>query len=261
MYTKCPECHAIFRVTTEQINIADGLVRCGLCDSVFNCKDYLHEDYEQSGTDAPNPLYQEHESFEENISTADTSPEDYDQHDDEALIDADKIPTVIRDDFGGGLLAKPSNPMQIALWTAGAIALAIFFLGQITYWQDVDVLPQSWVDNFCAIVGCNSDGERDVLAIKILNRNIYTHPNVDNALMITSSFVNESEVSQPFPLLQIALLDTQGEIVAIRRFSPEDYLVNKKLATTLMQPSQPVGARLEVFDPGSTVIAYEIEFY
>lgn len=262
MYTKCPECHAIFRITTEQLEIADGLVRCGLCDSVFNGKDHLHEDYGQSITPPPSSLEKQQEPNEENISTTDTTQDYYNQQDDdEVLINADKIPTVIRDDFGSGILSNPSNPIQIALWTIGAIALAIFFLGQITYWQDVDVLPRPWVNNFCAVVGCKSDVEQDLSAIRILNRNIYTHPNVENALMITLSFVNESEISQPFPLLQIALLNTQGEIVAIRRFSPEDYLVNKLLATTLMQPNQPVGARLEVFDPGSTVIVYEIEFY
>lgn len=262
MYTKCPECHAIFRITTEQLDIADGLVRCGLCDSVFNGKDHLHEDYGQSTTPTPSDLENQEEPYEENLSATDTTADYYDQQDDdETLISADKVPTVIRDDFGGGILSKPSNPLQIGIWTVGSITLAIFFLGQITYWQNVDVLPQSWVNNFCAVVGCKSDKVQDLSAIKILNRNIYTHPNVENALMITLSFVSESEISQPFPLLEIALLNIQGEIVAIRRFSPEDYLVNKSLASTLMQFNQPVGARLEVFDPGNTVITYEIEFY
>jgi len=263
MHTKCPECNAIFRITPDQLDIADGLVRCGLCDAVFNGKDHSHE-----GTAVASPqvatsyFEQEQESIEEDIVTTDAfDSNDQHHYDDEALMDADKIPTIIRDDFGGGFLSKPTNPLQITLWTAGAIALALFFLGQITYWQDVDVLPRPWVDNFCILAGCNSDLEQNLAAIKILNRNIYTHPNVDNALMITSSFVNLSERAQPFPQLQIMILDTQGEIVAIRRFSPGDYLVDKELTTTLMQTNQPVGARLEILDPGSTLIAYEIEFY
>jgi len=168
---------------------------------------------------------------------------------------------VIRDDFGKSLPSKSTNPVQIALWTAGSIALAIFFLGQITYWQNIDVLPRIWVDNFCAAASCQPDIERDLSAIKILNRSVYTHPNVDNALMIASTFVNEGGFPQPFPLLQVAFLDTQGEIVALRRFTPEDYLVSKDLVASSMQPDQAIGARLEIFDPGSTVVAYEIEFY
>lgn len=263
MRTKCPECNTIFRLTPRQLDIADGLVRCGLCDTVFNGKDPCHEGTTvASPQEVPGYFEQEQKSTKEGIVTVDAfSSDDQQQNDGEASIDAYTIPTIIRDDFGGSFLSKPTNPLQIALWTAGAITLALFFLGQITYWQDVDVLPRPWVDDFCILAGCSSDLERDLAAIKILNRNVYTHPNVDNALIITSSFVNVSERTQPFPQLQIIMLDTQGEIVAMRRFSPRDYLVDKELTATLMQTNQPVGARLEVLDPGSTVIAYEIEFY
>jgi len=117
------------------------------------------------------------------------------------------------------------------------------------------------VNSFCNTIGCNKNNQRDAAAIKILNRNIYTHPNIKKALMITTSFVNQSPTAQVYPLLEITLLDTQGKIVAVRRFSPKDYLVNKSLADTLMPHNKPVGARLEVLDPGNKVIAYEFEFH
>ena len=261
MYTKCPECNSVFRITTELLEVANGLVRCGICDEVFNGADHIHEDEQESQTENENGSeYGLELEFE---GESDTDDEAYidNQDDEDTLIDSEAIPTVIRDDFGGGLLSKPDNPLQIAMLTLGSIGLALFFLGQITYWQNFDVLPRSWVNNFCAPIGCGSNAAHDQTTIRILNRNIFTHPNVKNALMITTSFVNESEHTQPFPSLQITLLNTLGEIVALRRFSPADYLVNKDLVTELMQPDQPVGARLEVFDPGSTVIAYEIEFY
>ena len=259
MYTKCPECNSVFRITTELLEIANGLVRCGICDEVFNGADHIHEDDRESQTE-------NEDAFEDELVFDDDSDTDDDVYldnldDEDTLIDSETIPTVIRDDFGGGILSKPDNPLQIAMWTLGSIGLALFFLGQITFWQNVDVLPRAWVNNFCAAIGCGSNKVHDPTTIRILNRNIFTHPNVKNALMITTSFVNENEHPQPFPSLQIALLNTLGEIVAIRRFTPTDYLVNKDLVNTMMQPDQPVGARLEVFDPGSTVIAYEIEFY
>ncbi|MEM7400492.1 MAG: DUF3426 domain-containing protein [Pseudomonadota bacterium] len=260
MYTKCPECDAIFRVTTEQLNIADGLVRCGICDTVFNGREHIEEGHD------PRPT-QEETNEPDSESWQQEESEDYaldvneNQADEDALIDADVIPTVIKDDFGGNPLTKSNSPIHIAVFTIGAIALALFFLGQITYWQNVDILPRSWVNTFCKPFNCGDENKRDLAAIKILNRNIYTHPNVDKALMITTSFVNQAQNAQLFPLLQISLLDTQGQLIAVRRFSPKDYLVDKSLLDTLMQPNQPVGARLEVQDPGNTVIAYEFEFY
>ena len=264
MYTKCPECNAIFRVTTEQLNIADGLVRCGICDTVFNGREHIEEDHNPTTSEEDPQLAKE--PFESNSEQSfdhqdsDDNEDDIKQSDEDELIDADVIPTVIRDDFGGNVLTKTNSPIQIVVFTLGAIALGIFFLGQISYWQNLDVLPRSWINSFCKPLGCGDHNKRDLTAIKILNRNVYTHPNEKNALMITASIVNQSQSAQLYPWLQISLLDTQGQIVAIRRFSPKDYLVNKSLADTLMPPNQPVGARLEVLDPGNIVIAYEFEF-
>lgn len=261
MYTKCPECRAVFRVTTEQLSMAEGLVRCGICDNVFNGRDYIEEDHNPESSSES--AYDDSQALEDHIEAeaAGFEIDDVGQEDDDTLTDADRIPTVIRDDFGGNLLAKTNSPIQIAVFTLGAIALAVFFLGQISYWQNIDVLPSTWVDGFCNVVGCNENNTRDLAAIKILNRNIYSHPNEKEALMITTSFVNQGVSAQEFPLLEITLLDTQGQIIAVRRFSPKDYLVNKSLADTLMPPDQPVGARLEVLDPGNKVIAYEFEFH
>ena len=264
MYTKCPECSAVFLVTTEQLNMAGGLVRCGICDSVFNGRDNFEEDRDLKVTPANNlePWHQESDQnlIEDQWPNEDTdSPKLNQQNDDDALTDAERIPTVIRDDFGSNILTKTNSPFQTAVFTLGAITLTIFFLGQISYWQDVGVLPRTWVNSYCKIFVCDND-IRELSAIRILNRNIYTHPNVKKALMITTSFVNQSEYPQAYPLLKITLLDTHGKIVAVRRFSPKDYLVNKSLVDTLMVPNQPVGARLEVLDPGNKVIAYEFDF-
>lgn len=280
MYTKCPECRAVFRVTTEQLQMAEGLVRCGICDAVFNGSDHIEKDHDPNATtqEAWQPennqdftdenfndgQWPKDEISDEAIDDASDDAEAYEleqQSDDDTLTDAERVPTVIRDDFGGNILTKTNSPIQIAVFTLGAIGLALFFLGQISYWQNVDILPRTWVNSFCNTIGCSKNNQRDLAAIKILNRNIYTHPNIKKALMITTSFVNQSPLAQAYPLLEITLLDTHGKTVAVRRFSPKDYLVNKSLADTLMPPNQPVGARLEVLDPGNKVIAYEFEFH
>lgn len=269
MYTKCPECRAVFRVTTEQLKMADGLVRCGICDAVFNGNDNVEVDHkphtntDEFAGDTRDQQLSENQSFDDQTGNDNGENPSYleQQTDDDALTDTERVPTVIRDDFGSNILSKSNTPIQIAVFTLGAITLGILFLGQISYWQNVDILPRTWVNNFCQIIGCGKNIQRDLNAIKILNRNIYTHPNEKNSLMITSSFVNQSASAQAFPILEITLLDTHGQIIAVRRFSPKDYLVNKSLIDTLMLPNQPVGARLEVLDPGSNVIAYEFEFF
>jgi len=44
MYTQCPECNLMFRVTADVLKQAAGKVRCGGCGNTFNALRYLSED-------------------------------------------------------------------------------------------------------------------------------------------------------------------------------------------------------------------------
>jgi predicted Zn finger-like uncharacterized protein len=43
LYTQCPECATVFRVTAGALRAAQGTVRCGICASSFNAIEYLNE--------------------------------------------------------------------------------------------------------------------------------------------------------------------------------------------------------------------------
>ena len=43
MYTQCPDCATVFRVTAEALRIAQGDVRCGVCSTSFNALENLSE--------------------------------------------------------------------------------------------------------------------------------------------------------------------------------------------------------------------------
>ena len=44
MYTRCPNCSTIFRVTAAQLRVALGDVSCGSCQTSFNALNALAED-------------------------------------------------------------------------------------------------------------------------------------------------------------------------------------------------------------------------
>ncbi len=50
MYTQCPKCQTVFRVTMEQLSAHQGTVRCGHCDNVFNADRYLYFDIQSITT-------------------------------------------------------------------------------------------------------------------------------------------------------------------------------------------------------------------
>lgn len=43
MYTQCPECSTVFRVTADTLRAAQGMVRCGICSAGFSALDHLSE--------------------------------------------------------------------------------------------------------------------------------------------------------------------------------------------------------------------------
>ncbi len=47
MYTHCPNCNTHFAITQEYLDIANGKVRCGKCDHVFNALENLYNHDEQ----------------------------------------------------------------------------------------------------------------------------------------------------------------------------------------------------------------------
>ena len=48
MRTRCPACDTIFRVTSEQLRLKAGKVRCGHCQGVFNAFDHLVSESEEA---------------------------------------------------------------------------------------------------------------------------------------------------------------------------------------------------------------------
>ena len=41
MYTRCPQCQTVFRITAAQLKARDGQVRCGRCQNVFRGDQHL----------------------------------------------------------------------------------------------------------------------------------------------------------------------------------------------------------------------------
>jgi len=56
--TRCPNCHALFRVAADQLKLRGGLVRCGACQQVFDAigtLSYLDDASLPTATQAPTP--------------------------------------------------------------------------------------------------------------------------------------------------------------------------------------------------------------
>jgi predicted Zn finger-like uncharacterized protein len=65
VYTQCPDCATVFRVTAEALRIAQGDVRCGVCATTFNALENLSEQAFKPAAEADAPLPDDSMTVEE----------------------------------------------------------------------------------------------------------------------------------------------------------------------------------------------------
>jgi predicted Zn finger-like uncharacterized protein len=247
MQTECPQCETVFRVRADQLGEADGRVRCGVCGEVFNAMDTLQaelggqEDWTQA---APG----------EAGDTATSPAVDIDLQEYE---EQGRVPLDLELREPGG------DALTTALLALGGLVLIVLLGAQYLYYdrQRLIASPElrPWILHLCAYLPCDAPPLHDVSAIELLERNVFIHPNIDGALMITGKMVNNARFPQPLPTLQVSLSNLRGKVVAARRFRPGEYL-SDKTREHVMAPGIPVSILLEVDDPGTDALAYEFQF-
>jgi predicted Zn finger-like uncharacterized protein len=245
MQAECPNCHTLFRVTETQLDMADGMVRCGFCKHVFNARLANDEDTPREETQQPQLSRQikaEHESFDSGASD-------------------DIVPDTLRIESDAGtysMLATVSWSLAILLLIAALAAEYIWFNQPELM---LDPRLESVTAKLCELTDCEHLQMRDVSKIEMISRNVYTHPNEKDALMISTTLVNHASYAQPYPDVQIDFSNVRGELVASRRFIPEEYLQIDSEHLIPLQSGNPITFGLEIVDPGTEAITYEFSFH
>lgn len=160
-------------------------------------------------------------------------------------------------------------PPRSAVKTLGLLGLIILLLGalgfQLVLFRNVE-LVKLWpsltpaIASACDHLPCQYSGKTDVSQVKLLNRDVRSHPTQKNALLISAAFVNEAVFDQPYPSILITLSDLSGNVVASRQFTPQDYLEDMYNRFILLESGTPVHVTLAVLDPGSDAINFEFSF-
>jgi len=244
--TTCPHCGSIFRLTGDQLESARGIVRCGECQQVFNSLLSL-EDF--TGEFDASLIQQQQDKTKTALSEPPIVPPD------------DESVTLKQAMYGEN--HKSINSFKPLLWVAGILLLVITVIIQTVYYQRYTLISsphyQQQILNLCQILPCDESRFSNLAQIKILDRNIFTHPTRKDALMVSGSFVNKASFSQAVPSLLISLSDSQGNFIANRLFKSEEFLAD--ITINRLKPGKPVQFRLEIIDPGNEALAYEFEFY
>ncbi|MGK0498661.1 MAG: putative Zn finger-like uncharacterized protein [Oceanicoccus sp.] len=113
----------------------------------------------------------------------------------------------------------------------------------------------------CELLGCQVPELDDIRQISSSNLMVRSHPKQANALVVDAILINRAPFKQPFPEMELQFTNLAGKVVAGRRFSPEQYLSGELSGNQIMPIKQPIHISLDIIDPGTEAINYQIRFH
>ena len=263
METSCEECGSRFRITEEQLRQAFGKVCCGECGHIFNALPSLKNYDEESSTQIRKRKLEEDLQLLADERTMRLTELDYEAYvPDQTDLNVER-PEISLEEAMYGSGKNSRSRVSPLFWFIGILLLTALGLAQVIYYQRYELIEdprfQKQVITLCEFMPCAETQFSSTAQIRLLERNVFTHPISKNALMVTGSFVNQAPFTQKLPDLLISLFDVQGRLIANRSFSPTEYLLEDR-NRRVMSPEVPVQFRLELVDPGTNALTYEFEF-
>lgn len=254
METCCRQCHSRFHINQAQLKQAYGKVACGECGCVFNALNALksYQGKLPSG-------YLENPQQQAGIEPVSRTGDIFDT---EATFEERRELSLHEAMYG----SERRSFFSVAplVWFIAILLLIALGIAQTIYYQRYQLIEvpryQQQVINLCQVLPCSETEFASTDQIKLLERNVFTHPVSKGALMVTGAFVNQAPFTQKLPDLLIGLFDIQGNLIANRLFAPAEYSQDDT-NNDLMLPGKPVQFRLEIVDPGTDALTYEFEFY
>ena len=254
MQTQCPHCDTKFRVTDNQLQAADGFVRCGVCSEVFNTSETVVEpQLSNENFDSDDSTNDENQSPEVDKDVFDL----FDEEHNESLQHI--VPEKYRDTYS----AQPHSLLSTVLWSLGILTLTVTLALEYIWFNRDQFMSvpelQASFEQVCKHLDCGSFSMRAPEQIELITRNVYSHPKEKGALLVDVTMKNNASFAQAYPVMQIEFSNIRGGTVAARRFFPEEYSP-LDAQNKLLEPNISTSVTLEIQDPGKQAMTYEFNF-
>jgi predicted Zn finger-like uncharacterized protein len=256
MLTRCAACSTTFRITTEQLVLRQGKVRCGSCSEVFNALQNLV--HSRSGDESAALAVDPQElAGGPDALTADPAPAELAvpsitsasvvlnsaaaaaQRDTQQPVESALLPAELSSAATDGVdeaLREPQGKRKVHWWSVAGALLAFITLGaQAAYFYRNEAaarFPETkpWLAQMCQHAGCNLETPRDAQAISIESSDLQADPANRNLLTLVALLRNRAGFGQDAPHLELALTDAQDALVARRVLLPRDYAAPAQFA-------------------------------
>ena len=150
--------------------------------------------------------------------------------------------------------------------TLAVIALLLTLIASgVFFWIRMPQLSQdprfrNHYEMVCNLLGCRLPDYLNPARVEISNLVVRSHPQLENSLELTAVFRNAAQFPQPFPTIELTFSDLSNRSLMIFEFLPDEYLPQALRGTQLMPVDAPVQITLDLADPGSNAVNYQMTF-
>jgi len=258
MFTRCPECQAVYRIHAEQLAQAGGVVTCDRCQKVFNALTQLFNELPGPDISPVKPAAPGMPADLQNELTGETTQ----QYQTPTV--TLKRPTLEADRQTKTEAQPITTTSNRSLWVSLAILMTLVTTINIGWSLRDKLLDQPAIKALAERAGwVQAPREQPQLVTDqffLVSRDMHPHPGLDGALILSATFVNRADFRQPYPVLEITLFDTSQQALARRRFQPREYLDPAADPKAGLAPNILLPIVLELQDPGPHAVGFEIQF-
>ena len=240
--TNCPHCKSVFKLRKEHLEMAEGHVRCGSCQSLFLATDSLvsMEKETQKAT-----MAEDVEVASDNLIST-------------ALGDLADTPEL---ELATESPNKPSFSLKTPFYLLSALILLLCAFWYLYLWPNRMQLAQqeSWrplLVSSCSVFGCQVPPlqrieQFEVSAIEVSEK-------VSGQQQVSLMLKNTADFAQPFPKIKVVLSDIKGGNFTTPVFTPAEYLP-KASHNTLIQPNQMVQIGFSFLSDDKNYSGYQVK--
>ena len=253
MYTRCPGCHTVHPVNAALLAGGGGRYRCGKCNKVNNALESLFDEWPAAGARAPAanslPILGLSLDLEHTAQSGQAR--------------AAGVPDAMEP-----AATQASSPAARILlrtaWIIGAVLILVVIAWQWAEFRGEPLAQNTRSQSAMQRLGLEApppeEHFRDLESIHLVSRELRSHPVVAGRLRLSATIVNRAQRSQPYPDIEVDLLDAAGRVVLREHFAPSDYLASGNARDSGMTPQAYLPLTLELADPGTQAVGFELHF-
>ena len=251
MFTRCKGCHTVHPVNAALLARGGGKFRCSKCNKTGNALEALFDEWPGAGEEPPAAGDLPVLGLALDIDEAA-----------QARVDPD-----LSDPTGKDVRSTGRRGKLLArfTWVTVILVTLLFSVYYLAGFYGTPILEQPPLQPVLQGLGLKPEPAnepfRDLSQIHLVSRELRSHPVEPGQLRLTATIVNRAAEPQPYPELEVILLDARGQSLASERFSPSDYLNPGSGRGQGMTPRAYLPLTLDLADPGEQAVGFELNFH